>query len=591
MVRMFDVCAGVVSENLSQLSKIVGKHMREFRLLNGLLGSFVFVIVAGYVCYPLYVTLTTSLHVNGSFSLTHYIDLLSPRNSAAWEAVWNSVLVSILTVSFSGVVGMVFAIVLTQIEFPGRELLSRFAILPIALPPLVGVISFLLVFGESGILPKVIQRMLMTTTVPFALDGIPAIVVVHVYSFYVYFYLFISTGLRRLDSSLIEAASGFGSTPWRTYRRIILPELRPALFGASILTFMASMASFSAPLLFAGEKRFMTLQIYTTKLNGYLDIAAAQSVLLTVISVGFFLLLKVSGESGIQRRMTRGSSRLGKLALGTLARAVLLTAFFLMVAIELLPILTIVAISFVREGSWTWQIVPTVFTIENYKKLLSDPHSFAPIGNSLLMSCIALVASVVVGVAAAYLIVKGGLQRTKSMFDALVTFPFAIPGTIIAISLILAFNSPNLLSGYTVLVGTFWILPLAYFIRLYPLVVRSTGAALGQLDDSLLEAGQSCGAGLWRRFRRIVFPLIAPGIVSGALLVTISALGEFVSSILLYTYSSRPISVEILSELRSYDFGGAAAYSVILLMFIMGIIYLSRLLLQRLHMGVTRQYF
>ncbi|MGB5873439.1 MAG: ABC transporter permease subunit, partial [Bacteroidota bacterium] len=161
------------------------------------------------------------------------------------------------------------------------------------------------------------------------------------------------------------------------------------------------------------------------------------------------------------------------------------------------------------------------------------------------------------------------------------TLPYAIPGTVVAISLILAFNTPSIITGNAVLVGTFWLLPLAYVLRTYPLVVRSTAAAFDQVEDSLLEAGRSSGAGPWRIFRKIVLPLVLPGIVSGSLLAMIAALGEFVSSILLYAYPSRPISVEILSQLRSLHFGSAAAYCVILLIIILFLIWLSNALLSR----------
>jgi iron(III) transport system permease protein len=194
---------------------------------------------------------------------------------------------------------------------------------------------------------------------------------------------------------------------------------------------------------------------------------------------------------------------------------------------------------------------------------------------------VTLIAVILVGVTGAYLITKGVLRRARTVLDVVLTLPYAIPGTVIAVSLILAFNVPTAFSGFQILVGTFWILPLAYFIRLYPLVVRSTTAALEQLDDALLEAGESFGAGPWTRFRRIALPLILPGIVSGALLTVISAIGEFVSSILLYTYSSRPISVEILSQLRTFNFGAAAAYCVMLLLLILVIVWVSNAIVSK----------
>jgi iron(III) transport system permease protein len=527
-----------------------------------LLLVFVFV---GYILYPLAATAYESLHVSGAFSTSNYLQLLDPHNRGNWEAVGNSVFISLLSVLFGGIVGMLFAFVFTQYDFPLRGLVSRLAVLPIALPPLVGVIAFMLVYGESGMAARLLQKVLHTESVPFSLEGMGAIVVVHVYSFNVYFYLFISTALRGMDASVLEAAASLGSGAWSTFRRVVLPELRTALVGASILTFMASMASFSAPFLFGGGRRFMTTEIYSAKLNGELARAAAQSALLTVVSALFFVVLRASERSGAGAAKTRGTARKGVLTTPRWWRRGLLSLSLLLLVFELLPIVTIFLVSFVREGTWTWQLFPTSFTVENYLKLFDDLRGFVPLRNSVVMSTITLAASLLFGVAAAYILTKGISGRMKFLGEIAVTLPFAIPGTVVAINLIIAFNVPTLFSGYTVLVGTFWILPLAYFVRTYPLIVRSTMASLDKVDDTLLEAGASFGAGVFRRVRKIVMPLILPGVISGAQLLLIATLGEFVSSIMLYTYSSRPIAIEILSQLRAYNFGAAAAYSVFLL--------------------------
>jgi iron(III) transport system permease protein len=532
-------------------------------------------VLFAYVLYPQVIMISGSLQVDGKFSLDHYTRVLDASNSANVEAVVNSIAVSILSVVLGGIAGGLFAFTFTQFQFPFSTSLSRLAVLPLALPPLVGVISFLFVFGESGLLPRILQKLLMSAQVPFYLDGFWAIVTIHVYSFYVYFYLFISNSLRQLDSSLVEAASSLGSSQWNTFRRVVLPELRPALVGASILTFMASMASFSAPLIFGGEHRFLTTQIYTTKLNGDLDTAAAQSVLLTLVSIGFFLVFTLSNRPSVGAGKTRGSPRAAEIRVSPWLRRALVMIAVMLLTLELLPILTIVVISFVRESSWTWQVFPTEYTVENYAKLFLDQRVFEPIQNSVLMAFLTIIGALVFGVSASLIVVKGGLKRFRVAVDLLLTLSFAIPGTVVAIGLIYAFNKPTVFTGYTVLVGTFWILPLAYFIRTYPLVVRATSASLEQLDDSLMEAGETFGASLSMRLRKIALPIILPGIVSGSLLVAIAALGEFVSSIMLYTYSSRPISMEILSQLRGYNFGAAAAYSVFLLVVIFLLTVLS----------------
>lgn len=522
-------------------------------------------VLAGYVFYPLSMTVQESLRDGDEWSLGQFLRLVDPSNLASREAIFNSLWISLASVVLGGLGGTFLAFVFTQIEFPFRNILAKLAIVPIALPPLVGVIAFLFVFGEGGILPRSLQLLFGTEAVPFYLDGLPAILLVHAYSFNVYFLLFVSNALKELDGSQLEAAESLGSGAWRQFFRVALPAIRPALFGASMLTFMSSMASFSAPFLFGGGERFLTTEIYTSKLNGDMGTASAQAIALTLISVLAFAFLKLSGDGADRPHRRRGTVRVRAMKIPPMARTVLLVFAVIILILEALPIITILLISFAREGSWTWQILPQEYTAGNYLKLFMGTRAFEPVLNSIMMSLAALGASLLVGIPIAYVITKGVSKKVGFWFDLVASMPYAIPGTVVALSLILAFNSPVLMSGFTILVGTFWILPLAYFVRTFPLLVRSTSASLQQLDTSLIEAGQSFGAGWGRRFRKIVFPQVLPGVVSGSVLILIAGLGEFVSSILLYTHQNRPISIEILSNLRGYDFGGAAAISVILL--------------------------
>lgn len=543
--------------------------MRRLQFGTALLFLLLLVIYAGFVLYPLSSLLTESLHVDRGVSFEVYRHLLDPSNRSSMEAVTNSVLVSLLSVIGSSIVGVVLAVTCTQCTFPFRGTLSKLAVLPVALPPLVGVAAFLFVFGESGILPRLVRLTLGVDDVPLSLDGMPAIVAVHTYAFSAYFYLFLANALEKLDASVLEAAESFGASRFVILWKIVLPELKPALFGASLLTFMSSMASFSAPLLFGGEKRFLTIEIFNAKLNGELDVAAGLAVMLALLSVAFYILLQTLTTEPLGTAGAKGTARVGRLSIERGTRVVLLTLTVTILVVEMLPLLVIVLISFAREGSWTWQMLPSAYTFGNYLKLFSDDAVFQPILNSVEMSVLATAASIIVGVGIAYLLTKGFLRRWRVVLEIPATLPYAVPGTVIAVSLILAYNTPTVFSGGTILVGTWIILPLAYFIRMFPFVVRSATASLAQVDDALLEAGEACGAGPFRRFRRILLPLLRPGIVSGGLLVMITAMGEFVSSILLYTYANRPIAVEIFAQLRMYNFGAAAAYAVLLLLLIL----------------------
>jgi iron(III) transport system permease protein len=154
--------------------------------------------------------------------------------------------------------------------------------------------------------------------------------------------------------------------------------------------------------------------------------------------------------------------------------------------------------------------------------------------------------------------------------------PWALPGTVVAINLITAFANPSIFALGRVLVGTFAIVPLAYFVRFTPLVFRSTAASLSQLDESIEEAARSLGATWWTVFRLIVLPLLYRGIMAGAILAFVNGIGEFVATILLYTPQYRPLSIAINDELYYANYGTAAALGVIQVILVLAALIIMR---------------
>ncbi len=526
----------------------------------------------GYILFPLYELAKESFSTGiQGYSTGAYNHLL---RSSLLEATINSVAISILSVIGSGIVGTFIAYVFQYIEFPAKSFFSKIVLIPLALPPLVGVISFLFLIGESGMLSRVLSLISGLSPSVFTVSGWTGIVCVHVYSFYVYFYLFVSSALSQLDGNALDASASLGASRARTIWRILLPMLTPAFVGASLMTFMSSMASFSAPLLFGGTTRFLTLEIYTAKLNGDNSSSAALAILLTIISVCFLFLLRWWQDSHRHGMGSKGTVRSAKISHGVFTRVIVLAITFAIALLFALPVATIVVLSFIKEGSWTYQIFPTSFTAENYCRLFGEPHLFDPFVNSIRMSLIAVLAVVIIGVAAAYLINREKIWGSR-LLEIVLSLPFGIPGTVIAVGLILSFNRPSLFSFHSILVGTFWIIPLAYAVRNLPLIYRSTAAGLDALNPSLQEAAETLGSSGGETFRKIILPLIMPSIVSGALLVFINSVGEFVSSILLYSYSTKPLSVEILSQLRLFNIGGAAVYSTLLMVFVLAVVAAS----------------
>ena len=521
-----------------------------------LIAILVFAVLLIAVLYPNVFTFIGSFFPDGTFSLAVYERFFASPSGR--EALFNSVFISSATVILSAAIGIPLAFVLHRYDFRGRRILRALASAPVLLPPLVGVISFLFLYGESGIISRSLQLALGLERPWPRLSGVPAILFVHAYSMYVYFFMFTSAGLDRVDAAMEEAAETLGASGVVKLRRVVLPLLVPSFVGASLVTFMSSMASFSAPLIFGGGVRVLSVEIFNSKLNGNIPMALVETVILAASSLGVLFVLRwyegrrrysLTGKGVSIRRVPIRSG----IAKATAAVGGTIAVLFL-----ILPHLMVFVMSFVQDSTWTTQLVPTVYTLQNYLRLFRDPAFFEPIRNSLWMSALATAANLVWGLMTTFwLRRRSGMVRRVA--DILIVLPWALPGTVVAIAMVESFSA---------FAGTVMLLPFLYFVRNIPIVVRAIDASFQQVDPSIEEAAVSLGATSAYTIRRVVLPLVFPGAIAGSLLAFITALGEFVSSIMVYVYSNRPIAIEILSQLRQFNFGTASAYGVLLIVLI-----------------------
>jgi len=521
------------------------------------------------VIYPNLSIVITSLQQNNQWTLANYRDVLT--QSIVLEAILNSVVLSLATVLFCALVGVPLAFLFERYSFPGRRLFAALAALPLVLPPLVGTVAFIFLCGESGILARSIQYLFRLANSPWTLRGWPALLLFHTYTMYPFFYVLTGAGLRRIDASLAEASRSLGASKFMTLTRVLLPQLTPSLIAGALLTFMTSMASFSAPLLFGGGVRVLTLEIFTARQRGDDAMAVTETVVLAIISLGALVVFqRYEGTRRFVAAALKGATRRHEpLRRGGIRVLATLAAISFSI-ILVLPVATLILVSFASENSWTTQTLPASYTTANFVKLMTEPQSSEVVWNSVSMSAIAAVAALLWSFCVVTLVTKRPMTHFfettgRRVLSFLVLIPWALPGTVVAVSVAQAYGKPSLLLGSFVLVGTFWILPAVYFLRFMPLVVRALQASMEQLDPALEEAAGSLGARAWQRFARVTLPLVWPGAVAGTVLAFVIALGEYVASVLVFVPENRPISIAIASELRDFDLGAAAAYGVVLI--------------------------
>ena len=514
--------------------------------------SLVLVLLLGWmVLYPI---LSVVGEAADGAALGAFFSRPSDR-AALWASIW----VSLASVALAAAIGVPLAFLFERFEFPGRKTLGSLVALPVVLPPLIGVIAFLFLYGEAGFAARLVRLVLGLEGPPWRLQGAGAILLVHAYSMYVYFYLFTRAGLARLDTSMLEAAESLGEGRWGTLRRVTLPLVRPALAGAALLTFMTALGSFSAPYVLGGGFRVMPTQIYASKLNGELGVAMVETVALALLALaGLWVLRRFEGED-ILVALGKGTAPRRRELRSPGARAGAAVAGWGFAALLLLPHLTLLLVSFVPFGTWTTEALPPVLGLDNYRLLATEPERLRPLVNSLWMAGASTAGAVALALVAGWIVVRQRAALRRAI-EWLVALPWALPGTVFAIALATAFSRPPL-----VLVATLWILPLAYLARGLPLTGRALLVGYRQLDPAHEEAAASLGAGWWETLRRVTVPQLRPAIAAGASLAFVAGLGDFVTSVVLYTFETRPISIEILSALRLNEIGVAAAFGVVLM--------------------------
>ncbi len=519
-----------------------------------------FTLILGYIIIPLLNTIKSSFNTQDGYNINNYTQYFANKSNLI--VVNNTFFLGIMTVLICGIIGTILAFYTSLVDIKNKKLLLTLLLSPMMVPGVIIVISFIQLYGESGIITKAIQIFFGLENIPFKFNGIKGILFVHAYTQYVYFYLNVSVALKYLDASTIEAARSFGASKVKIFFTIILPSILPAILSSSIVTFISGISSFSAPNLIGGKFRVLSTQILLSKANNHMHIASVQVVILLIMGLSMLLLIryyekKYSMAESLRRvslKPIRLNNKLTKFSLNLLIITI--------VTLILLPIIAIFVLSFVKPGSWMVEIFPKEYSLGNYIKLTTKPRVLQPFKNSIFMSIVTVLAGVAISLPIAFIISKKK-SNLNSLLEVTAMLPWAMPASTIAINLINAFNVKNVFAFNQVLIGRYWILPIAYIITIVPLMLRTNLIALYKFNNDLEDASKSLGAGSIRTFFKITVPIIMPAVISGASVAFIRTLGEYTMSALLYGVSNRPLSIAMVNAMQEFDIGLSMAYGVI----------------------------
>ena len=521
-----------------------------------LIAAFVLVIVV----YPLVQVLLRSLLVDGSWSWRNYEAVFGrPRN---YIALWNSVWVSLAATAVATVIGTLTAFVVQRTDVPFKTVLRFMLILPFAIPPLFAAMGWVQLAGPVGLLTQTWKSLTGAATAPWTIYGAGGIIFVLGITKYPFVFITVAGALQRMDASLEEAARTAGAGTGRIMRDITLPLVRPAILGGALLAFVSCIDNFGIPAVLGLRVQFqvLTTRIYEALTIPDLPLATAMSMLLVLLAgVAVWAMGKFEGRRGEHQIIGGKSIRPHIIRLRRARPWVGLALFAVAFVIVVLPLFALLVTAL--QPYYGAPLRLDTITARNFEAVLNSSAAQRGIRNSLTLAPIAATILVVVTALLAYLNVKAKVRGAK-LLDGIGMMPFALPGSVIGVGMILAWSNPPIGPS---LYGTLWIMLVAYLMRYMAYGLRSCRASLMQIHDSLEEAASTSGANRLRTMRDVTLPLMRPGMIAAWVLIFISAYHELTVSALIWSARNETVGVWIFVMQDSGFAGRASALAVAIL--------------------------
>ena len=512
---------------------------------------FVIVVMCLFIVYPFYNIITKSLFSNKVEGLTFYNFIRFFSKPYYYKALLRSIFVCLATVVTTTIVGVPIAYLMTRYNIVGKNALHIFIIMSLMSPPFIGAYSWIILLGRAGIVAKLLGAIGLSAPTIYGRGGIIFVFTLHLFP---YIYLYTSGAMNSIDSSLEEASENLGMGKLRRIWTVTLPVILPSILAGCIMVFMTALADFGTPMLLGEGYVVLPVLVY----NEYMSESAVNPYMastLSVIIVACSLLVLTFQKLVVDKRNYMMSSLRPpqEVQLHGFKRFLASFPIYLITFIAFLPQIVVVCQSFVERS---FSGVVKGINLSNYKAIMS--RLGRNIANTYVFSIIAIIFIVVVGILVSYVLVRKK-GKVASLIDLLIMFPYVIPGSVLGIGLIVAFNRKPI-----ILVGTASIMIISYVIRKLPYTVRSGSAFLYQMDPFIEEASINLGVSPMKTFFTVTARMMLPGIMSGAVLSWITCINELSSSIMLYSGRTSTISVAIYQEVVRMSDGTAGALATIL---------------------------
>ncbi|MDD9269728.1 iron ABC transporter permease [Paenibacillus sp. MAHUQ-63] len=481
----------------------------------------------------------------GSFSFEPVQKLLS--SARAMKSLYNSFILAVSLIFTVNLVGIFLVLVVEYFDIKGAKILRLGYFTTLIYSGVVLVSGYKLIYGETGLMTKVLAFVFPSFDTNW-FHGYWAVLFVMTFACTSNHVLFLSNAMRKVDFQTIEAAKNMGASPFYILRRVVLPVLKPTIYALTILLFLTGLAATSAPLILGGtEFQTITPMILAFANSTYSkDLAALLALVLGLATMVLLSIMIRFERKGNFMSVSKVKSEMVKQKINhQLANVLTHAAAYLLFLIYIIPVILIIAFSFTDAQSIAKATITfSSLTLDNYIHVFSSLSAFKPY---LVSVCYAAAASV--AVVALALMASRILHKYKNAWSSMLEYslliPWMLPSTLIAIGLIVTFGTPRLIIGNYVLVGSAWLLLIAYVIVHIPFTLRMVKASFFSIDSSLEDAAKNLGAKSFYTFRRVLLPIILPSTLAVLALNFNGILADYDLTVFLYHPLYQPLGIVI----------------------------------------------
>lgn len=483
----------------------------------------------------------------------------------------NSIYYGVGTCIVTFLIGTYLAWVSERTNTPFKKLFLVMALIPFIIPGILSTISWILLLSPKiGLINLVIKELLGLESAPFNIYSMWGMIWAESIHLYPLVFLLMSAAFRNMDTSLEEAALTAGSSTFTTFRKVTLPLMRPAMFSVLLVIFIRGIEAFEVPALVGVPAK---ISVFTTKIflaihqfPSDFGLAGAYAVTLLLISTtGVLIYGRITRKEERYATVTGKGYRPRVIDLGGWKYVTCAISFLIFLLAVILPVFVLLWSSFIPYYGVPSRELMAKMTWANFHYILNYPLALTAFKNSFYLSVGSATLVMLLTSIIAWITVKTKLPG-RALLDNMTFIPIAMPGIVLGVSLIWVY-----LTLPIPIYGTIWVLLLAYITKFMPYGIRAASASMIQINKELEEASLTAGGTWFQTFRKVILPLLMPGFTAGWIYISIIALRELSTSILLYSYNSTVLSIMAfdLWEGGQYTYVCALGVLMVLLLLVM----------------------